>query len=172
MCYFHCNRGKKADRETRRKRIAQSGRTARGERIVSRHVCTIRNWSTNEEVMVGKSRLCAVPGTAGTRGKCPVIGPQYCRRYFSQSCEVAVTKGGLRVKRVCSSWLLLVSSPNECKFGELTSFKLCRFQYIGLGKKKCRICDRNLTLYVTFLELSVLSQICSVLFENLLPFRR
>ena len=26
---------------------------------------------------------------------------------------------------------------------------------IGLGKKKCRICDRNLTLYLTNLELSV-----------------
>ena len=43
---------------------------------------------------------------------------------------------------------------------------------IGLGKKECRICDRNLTLYLTYLELSNLSQICAVLFANLLPFRR
>ena len=44
-------------------------------------------------------------------------------------------------------------------------------QYIGLGKKKCRIFNRNLTLYLTYLELSDLSQICGVLFANLLPFR-
>ena len=43
---------------------------------------------------------------------------------------------------------------------------------IGFGKKKCRICDRNLTLYLTYLELSDLSQIYAVLFANLLPFRR
>ena len=45
-------------------------------------------------------------------------------------------------------------------------------QNIGLVKKKCRICDRNLTLYLTCLELSDLSQICAVLFANLLPIRR
>ena len=44
--------------------------------------------------------------------------------------------------------------------------------HIGLGKKKCRICVRNLTLCLTYLELSDLSQICAVLFANLLPFRR
>ena len=45
-------------------------------------------------------------------------------------------------------------------------------KYIALGKKKCRICDRNLTLYLTYLELSDLSQIWAVLFANLLSFRR
>ena len=39
---------------------------------------------------------------------------------------------------------------------------------IGLGKKKCRICDRNLTHYLTYLELSDLNQMWAVL----LPFRR
>ena len=57
------------------------------------------------------------------------------------------------------------------RFVALTRF-VCFAFYIGLGKKKCRICDWNLTLYLTYLELSDLNQICAVLFANLLPFRR
>ena len=48
-------------------------------------------------------------------------------------------------------------------------FKFTERSNIGLGKKKCRICDRNLTLYLTYLELSDFSQIFAVLFANLLP---
>ena len=68
---------------------------------------------------------------------------------------------------------LLSGETTTCKSWFYTEERTVELlKYIGLGKKKCRICDQNLTLYLTYLELSDLNQICAVLFANLFPFRR
>ena len=90
------------------------------------------------------------------------------RLYFQTVFSIVFFK-----QLVQTSIYLLFEEKSHIRFSHLFNRNLNNpHAYIGLGKKKCRICDRNLTLYLTYLELSDFSQICAVLFANLLSFRR